>query len=185
MNPLVCVFFFFSYFYTSTQFALSVCLGPMQRSNSPFLRGSYLRTSWRERLSRMTLNLCQNSTVRAWIILVHSFVISKQKTYTRNLLFLLYVIKLDACTMTPWFLSATSRISQISQSGCASPKGTLMITASCTARRHLQEKVQLRYDVIIHANSGTSWALPACRTHGGKCQVWLSDPQRQKFWVSL
>lgn len=47
----------------------------------------------------------------------------------------------DSCTMTPWFLSATSRISQISQSGCASPKGTRMITASCTGRRHLQRKL--------------------------------------------
>lgn len=65
--------------YASTQFVLSACLEPAQRSNSPFLWGGYLHTSWQERLSRMTLNLCQNSSVRAWTLQLHLFVIIEQK----------------------------------------------------------------------------------------------------------
>ncbi len=79
--------------------------------------------------------------------------------------FSLCIIKLDSCTTTPWFLSATSRISQISRSGCASSKGDLMTTASCTARQHLRELMWLRYDIIIDNSSGTSLkhlTLSAC-----------------------
>lgn len=57
--------FFFFFFNTFKQCVLSVYWGPMQRSSLPFLWGECLHTSWWERLSRTTLNLCQNSTVMA------------------------------------------------------------------------------------------------------------------------
>lgn len=64
---ILCLDFSFSFFFFNTfkQCVLSVSWGPVQRSSSPFLWGGYLHTSWWERLSRTTLNLCQNSTVTA------------------------------------------------------------------------------------------------------------------------
>lgn len=59
---------------------LSVCSGPMQRSSLPFLWGSSSPMSWWERLSRMTLNLCLNFTVRA---LTHSFCLYPTQDMTR------------------------------------------------------------------------------------------------------
>lgn len=142
-------------FNTLTQCVLPVYWGPMQRSSSPSPWGGYLHTSWWERLSKTTLNLWQNSTVTSsspGFLSPHCW----SDSLPISLFFSVY--EQGACTVTPSPLSATCRISQICQSGSASPRGISMITASCTARQHLRGKTWLRCDAILPTRNLTSYS---------------------------
>lgn len=87
--------------------------------------------------------------LRSCIFLKWNCVINNRVSLWFKLFLFVHVIQMKSITTTLLYLSANSRISQTSQSGCASSNGTQMIMAFFMAPQPPLEKVLLRWDLFL------------------------------------
>lgn len=125
-----------------------------RRSNSTSRLGSFSPTSWWGRRSRVTLSHCPSSIVRTRDLCFGVPNVVCEWARFCTVMFLFYCAQWGICMTTRWSSSATSSISQIFQSGCASPRGTPTTTAFSTGPQHLPGRVSSRYLHLCHELRG-------------------------------